>query len=97
MQETFNETDWIENFRMRKETFLYICDQLKPVIAQQDTQLRRAISVQQRVAMTIWCLATPSEYQTIAHLFGVARSTVCTIVQETCCAIYSECIDEYLY
>ena len=52
------QTDWIENFRMRKETFLYICDQLKPAIARQDTQFRR-------VAITIWCLATPSEYQTM--------------------------------
>ena len=77
-------------------TFLYICDQLKPVIARQDTQLRRAISVQQRVAMTMWCLATPSEYWMIAHLFGVARSTVCTIVQETCCAIVSVLMDTYI-
>ena len=30
-------------------------------------------SVEQRVAIAIWCLAMPCEYQTIGHLFGVAR------------------------
>lgn len=30
-------------------------------------------SVEQRVAIAIWCLATPCEYQTVGHLFGVAR------------------------
>ena len=95
-QETFNETDWTENFRIRKETFVYICDQLKPVIERQDTQLRKAISVQQRVAITIWCLAMPCEYHTIAHLFGVGRSSVCAIVQETCPAILNVLMNKYI-
>ena len=39
--------------------------------------------------MTLWCLATCSEYRTIAHLFGVARCTVCVILHDTCKAIIS--------
>ena len=96
VQETFNETDWTENVRIRKETFIYICDQLKPVIERQDTQLRKAVSVQQRVAITIWCLAMPCEYRTIAHLFGVGRLSVCTIVQETCSAIVNVLMNKYI-
>ena len=49
--------------------------------------MRRSISVEQRVAITLWCLATPAEYRTVAHLFGVARSSVCEIVHDTCQAI----------
>lgn len=81
---TFTERDWIENFRMRKATFIYLCQQLSVSLRKQDTVLRKAISVEKRVAVTLWCLATPCEYRTIAHLFGIARSTVCEIVHETC-------------
>ena len=49
--------------------------------------MRRPLSVQRRVAVSLWCLATPTEYRTVAHLFGIRRSTVCEIVHETCRAI----------
>ena len=45
--------------------------------------MRKAITVEHRVAVTLWCLATPTEYRTIAHLFSTARSAVCEIVHET--------------
>ena len=45
--------------------------------------------MEHRLAITLWCLATCSEYRTIGHLFGVARCTctVCVIVHDTCTAI----------
>ena len=58
--------------------------------------LRRALSVERRVAVTLWCLATPSEYRTIAHLFGIARSTVCEIVHETCQCIVDILMEDYI-
>lgn len=39
------------------------------------------------VGITLWFLATPAEYRTIGHLFGVARCTVCVIVKEVSEAI----------
>lgn len=45
------------------------------------------ISVEQRDAVTLWCLGTPYEYRTVAHLFEVVRSRVFTIVHDTCQAI----------
>ena len=69
---------------MSRETFMYLYQQLSAALRRQDTSMRKAISVEQRLAVTRWCLATPCEYRTIAHLFGIARSTVCEIVQETC-------------
>ena len=44
---------------------------------------------------TLWVLATTIEYWTAAHLFGVTRCTVCSIVQETCKStvhFYYQCI-----
>ena len=36
---TFNENDWYENFKMRKETFLYLCSELRVYIEKENTQL----------------------------------------------------------
>ena len=84
---TFTEEDWIENFRISKDTFYFLCEKLRPSIERQSTHLRRAICVEHSIAITLRCLATCSEYQTIAHLFGVACCTVCVIVHDTCKAI----------
>ena len=48
------------------------------------------------MAVTLWCLATPCEYRTIGHLFGIARSTVCEIVQETCTTIVRSLLHKYI-
>ena len=81
----------MENFRISRETYQYLCRKLQRVISHEDTTLCTAISVEKRVAVTLWCLATCSEYRTIAHLFGLARSTVCVIVHDTCKAIFWCC------
>lgn len=81
---------------MRKETFIFLCEKLQLVIYRRNTCFREAIGVEVRVAITLWCLATPCEYHTIGHLFGVARSTVCEIVQETCRAIVSSLMQVYI-
>ena len=93
---SFTHQDWLQNFRMCKETFLYICDRLSPELERSDTVMRRPLSVQRRVAVCLWCLATPIEYRTIAHLFGIGRSTVCDIVHETCRAIVKVLMKEYI-
>ena len=94
--ETFTSYDWQWNFCMSKELFLHLCDHLRPSLLCKDTILRKAISVEKHVAITLWCLATSSEYRTIGHLFGVARCTVCRIVHETIEAIINILLPMYI-
>ena len=44
----------------------------------------------------LWFLATPSEYRTISHLFGIGRSTVCCIIHETVRAILKVLLKKYI-
>ena len=82
---------------MSNETFLYHCNKLSPAaLTRSDTMFRKCVSVQQHVAVTLWCLATPTEYRTIAHLFGIAHSTVCEIVHETCRSIVEVLLKDYI-
>ena len=64
VMEEFTESDWMENFRMGRHTFMYVCNQLRPYIKRKRTILREPISVEKRVAVTIWRLATNVEYRT---------------------------------
>ena len=65
-------------------------------LSRRTTQLRKSISVEHHVAITLWCLATCGEYRSIAHLFGVARCTVCVIVHDTCKAIVDVLLKNYI-
>ncbi len=40
---TFTTQDWLHNFRMSHETFLYLCDKLRCTIAKSDTIMRKAV------------------------------------------------------
>ncbi|KAL7851055.1 hypothetical protein AOLI_G00214110 [Acnodon oligacanthus] len=83
----FQPSDWLEHFRMSRETFFLLCGKLKPRLTRQDTCLRPALPLEKRVAVALWRLASNVEYRTISTLFGVGRSTVCKCVREVCHAI----------
>ena len=72
---------------MSQQTFNYLCERLQPAIEKQCTKLHQLISVKKQVAITLWCLATPMEYRSTGHLFGVACCTGCIVVHETCAVI----------
>ena len=78
---TFTSDDWLENFRMSKATFVYVCNELRSLVEKNDTTTRKAIPVEQRVALTLWFLSTGADFRTIGHLFGVSKSTVCVITK----------------
>ena len=82
--EIYGREWWRENLRMSLETFETVCNHFRPHIERQVTRFREPISVEVRVAVTIWRLAKNTEYQTIAALFGLGRSTVGEIFLETC-------------
>ena len=51
--------------------------------------MRKAVPDKQRVGITLWYLATNSDYRTIGHLFGVSMATVCYVIKEVCESIVS--------
>ena len=96
VNQTFTEQDWYDNFRMRKETFNYLCNQLRVHIEKKDTQLRRAIPVELRLAITIWFLASGCGFRSLGHLFGVSKASVCCIVKQVTVAIVKVLLKRYI-
>ncbi|KAJ3580793.1 hypothetical protein NHX12_020960 [Muraenolepis orangiensis] len=83
----FSPHEFMQNFRVSRESFDYICNRLNDVIGRRNTNFRLCVPLRKRVAIAIWKLATGSEYRTISHLFGVGWSTVYNCVREFCDAV----------
>lgn len=82
-----------DNFTMCRDTFLYLCQQLRPETeCEKSTHFKQHINVENHVAVTLRCLATTVEYRTVSRLFGTARSTVCTIIIQTTCKATVSCL-----
>ena len=90
---TFAASDWLENFRISHATFLY---EIRTSVKKNDTIMRNAIPVEQRVPLTLWFLSTGTCFWTIAHLFGVSKSAVCRITKEVCTAIVQVLLPKYV-
>ena len=91
----WDDEEWKRNFRIGRPTFRFLCTQLHPHLQRRHV-VRMPLSVEERVAITIWRLGTNIEYRSIAHLFGVGLSTVCVTVHEVCTAIVNVLRQRYI-
>lgn len=82
----FTHEQWLQNFRMSEQTFIYLCDKLRPALERQNTSFSQCVPLKKMVAIALWRLATGSKYRSVGHLFGVRITTVYRCVQEFCAA-----------
>ncbi|CAM4428060.1 unnamed protein product [Caretta caretta] len=72
---------------MRKGTFMELCDLLSSALKRMNTKMRAALTVEKRVAIALWKLATPDSYRSVGNQFGVGKSTVGAAVMQVAHAI----------
>ena len=82
----FISDEWLKNFCVSNDTFLYLCEQLRPSISKSDTIMRKAIPTEQ-VAITLWYLSTGSDYRTIGHL-SVRQSQLSVLLLRKSAQLY---------
>ncbi|KAE8718862.1 RNA-binding family protein isoform 1 [Hibiscus syriacus] len=92
----YPESEFKKAFRMSRSTFELICEELNAVVAKEDTTLRNAIPVKQRVAVCIWRLATGEPLRLVSKRFGLGISTCHKLVLEVCAAIRNVLMPKYL-
>ncbi|XP_025049244.1 uncharacterized protein LOC102381943 isoform X4 [Alligator sinensis] len=63
----WDDQQWLESFRMSRDTFLHIVSLLSPHIERQDTVKRHAVTPEKRVAVAIMKLATPTSLRFIGN------------------------------
>ncbi|EPS68826.1 hypothetical protein M569_05939, partial [Genlisea aurea] len=92
----FPEEDFKKAFRMGKQTFDLICNELSSAVSKENTMLRDAVPVRQRVAVCIWRLATGEPLRLVSKKFGLGISTCHKLVLEVCNAIRNVLMPKYL-
>uniref|UniRef100_A0A182M598 Transposase Helix-turn-helix domain-containing protein n=1 Tax=Anopheles culicifacies TaxID=139723 RepID=A0A182M598_9DIPT len=99
--------DRIHDFlRLNREEFHHILSLIGPKISRQDTDMRKAITPKQRLAIALRFLATGDSYASLAYLFRVSfckqeislqvsSRSVSLIVREVCCLLAQD-LKEYV-
>ena len=73
---------WKEHFRVTRETFEYLCDLVRVDLQKQHTRFRSPVSVEERVGLALWRLATGNSYRSCGLQFGLGKSTAKSICSE---------------
>ena len=83
--------------RMSKATFDRLLARVGPLLSRRGyrSDHRPDISPNERLALTIRYLATGSSQMSLSFNFRIGRSTVCSILQETCSAIWDVLCTEF--
>lgn len=71
------DAEFKAEFRVTPETFARIVNNVRPFIEKADTRYRTCISVEKRVGIGLYTLASVDEYRVIGNLFGVSKASVC--------------------
>ena len=69
------ESLWKPNFRMSRQTYDELCNVFRVDLIKQDTRVRRPVSVEKRMVVGLWRLATGDMYRSCGLQFCIGEST----------------------
>ena len=72
---------------MKKVNFDKLCNDLRPFIQKQDTNMRKSIAVDKQVAIFLYYISDEGRFRKTANAFGVSRAAVSQIVRRVSKAI----------
>ena len=82
--------------RMELEQFNELTNLVAADVVKMDTQMRRAVSPPEWLAVTLRYLATGESFRSLEYQFRINRKTIYSIVIEVCDAIYKRLSNENL-
>ena len=84
----YSDDKWYRNFRISRNTFHFLVDELRMDIIRQDTVMRKAVEVRKKIALFLFFVASTDGYRSLAvNLFGVSRAFVSICIREVADAI----------
>ena len=66
---------------MREASFYMLCEELRPYLTKQTTKLRKPVSVETQVAVTLYYLADEGRMRKISNSFGLGKATVSKVIR----------------
>ena len=80
-------SEWKDNFRMSRPSFLLLCEELRPFVLKKATKMRLAVDVERQVASTLYHLSDEGRIRKTANAFGLSLSVISNIIRRVCIAI----------
>ena len=97
LQAGYSEAEeWKQNFRMSRESFYKLCDELRPFVTRKTTNMRAPVPVETQVAVTLYYLSDSGRMRKTANAFGIATCTVSRIVQRVTKAMSTKLSHKYI-
>ena len=78
----WEESQYLQHFRMSKDTFWYLSQMYGKYLEKETTHLRRALPQAKRLAIVLHWLAQASSFAQIAALYAIGKSTVVAVVHQ---------------
>lgn len=76
--------------RMSAMDFEHLLSKIGPIIMKEDTNMRKAIPVQERLAITLRFLASGDSFTSLSYLFKCSNQVISNIVHDVCKALVHE-------
>ena len=89
-------SEWKENFRVSRESFLALCTELNEHVVKSSTRFRKAVSVEEQVALMVYCLSDKGRLRKTANAFGLGKSAASHIIHRVCKAITVHLTSKYI-
>ncbi|CAB3994471.1 Hypothetical predicted protein [Paramuricea clavata] len=91
--EVEDHTAYREFFRVSREQFLFLVEQVRPLITKKEQPypincVRSTIKPDERVAVTLRFLATGESFHSLEYSFRISRQCISMIIIETCTALF---------
>ncbi|XP_069608213.1 uncharacterized protein [Ranitomeya imitator] len=91
-----NPHDFKNYLRMSEDSFNFLLEAVEPYIRRQNTRMRAAVPVDERLAVTLRFLATGRSMQDLHYCAAISRTLLSVIIPETCKAIISALHQNYM-
>ena len=88
--------EWRENFRMSEASFYMLCEELRPYLTKQTTKLRKPVSVETQVAVTLYYLAGEGRIRKVSDSFGLGKATVSKVIRRVTSVILEKLELKYI-
>lgn len=83
-------------FRLTSDQFDFLLDKVRSLITKKDTNMRKSISAETRLLITLKFLASGDSYRSLMYFFRVPHNTISGIIPNTCKAIFSSLRTEFM-
>ena len=81
---------------MSEVSFYMLCEELRPYLTKQTTKLRKPVSVETQVAVTLYYLAGEGRMRKVSNSFGLGKATVSKVIRRVTSVISEELGPKYI-